>query len=461
MKAHISWSYKPYKPLFFETGDIYICRVEPHATTITFDWLSIDAESYNVYCRTRYVGEFECVATTSELTYTITGLKEDVDYEFYVEADGKKSRVRLAHCGEAVGTIVNYLHPEDMAYSFSGRYLASPSIVRHPDGHLLASMDLFAWNHPQNLTLIYRSDDNGKTWYHLCELFPCFWGRMFIHKGEVYMLSVATEYGDLLIGKSSDGGATWTEPTVLLRGSNGKNGEPGVHKNPQPVVEYNGRLWATTEYGSYQRAPLGHPMMVMSAPVDSDLLCADNWLFSEPLPYDPDWKELPPSTVRGSGGIEGCLVTIRGGLYSLTRFDMSGMTPGYGKVMAFKVNTDDPEAQMEFAGCIDFPSNNSKFVIKYNEERKKFYSVVTRISCKELAHRRNLLSLMSSVDGEHWELVRDIYDYRNEDSWFAGFQYADWIFEGDEILFVCRTGLNNPNDFHNTNYQTFDRVKLD
>ena len=50
---------------------------------------------------------------------------------------------------------------------------------------------------------------------------------------------------------------------MLLRGSNGKNGEFGVHKNPQPVVEYNGRLWNTLEFGSYQRPPVGHPMMVM------------------------------------------------------------------------------------------------------------------------------------------------------------------------------------------------------
>jgi hypothetical protein len=45
---------------------------------------------------------------------------------------------------------------------------------------------------------------------------------MFIYQNELYMLSCSTEYGDLLIGKSTDGGKTFGEPTVLLKGSGGK-----------------------------------------------------------------------------------------------------------------------------------------------------------------------------------------------------------------------------------------------
>ena len=116
----------------------------------------------------------------------------------------------MARCAEAVGTVVNYLHPDDSYYAFSGHALCSPSLVRHPDGHLLASMDVFSGGFPQNLTLIFRSDDDGKTWHYLSELMPCFWGKLFIHKGELYMLSVSTEYGDLLIGKSVDGGKTFS-----------------------------------------------------------------------------------------------------------------------------------------------------------------------------------------------------------------------------------------------------------
>ena len=92
-------------------------------------------------------------------------------------------------------------------------------------------MDIYAPNYPKNLTLIFRSDDDGASWHYVSELMPCFWGKLFVHKGELYMLSCSTECGDLLIGKSTDAGKTFTTPVALLRGSNEKNGNTGVHKN--------------------------------------------------------------------------------------------------------------------------------------------------------------------------------------------------------------------------------------
>ena len=100
------------------------------------------------------------------------------------------------------------------------------------------------------------------------------------------MLACSTEYGDLLIGKSTDGGKTFSEPAVLLRGGGGKNGEPGVHKNPQPVIEYDGRLWNTMEWDSWERGY--HAAMVMSADINSDIMSPKNWLFSYSQKYNPN-----------------------------------------------------------------------------------------------------------------------------------------------------------------------------
>lgn len=459
MKKHKGWSYAPYKPLFFEGGDIYICRLAPSADAITLDWLDIGAKSYKIYCRERFMGEYKLCGETDKLTYTITSLMRGMEYEFYVEADGKKSRVRIARCDDVIGTVVNYLHPDDMTYSFSGRYLCSPSIVRHPDGYLLASMDLYEMSYPQNLTLIFRSDDEGKSWHYVSELFPCFWGKMFIYEGELYMLGCSTEYGDLLIGKSADGGKTFTDPTVLMRGGNGKNAEPGMHKNPQPVVEHAGRIWNTCEWGSWSVKPEGyHAPMVMSAPLGCDLLDADNWSFSEPIKYNPHWEGVPEG--KSNGNIEGCLVEMKGGLYNVMRFDMSHMTPNFGKVIAYKVNTEEPEKPLEYAACIDFPANHSKFVIKYDERTKKYYSLATRIENEQTSFARNLLSLMSSEDGKRWGLVRDIYNLRDCDSQYVGVQYVDFIIEGDEILLLARTAMNKAHSFHDSNYSTFDKIKL-
>ena len=151
MKKHKLWSYAPYRPPFTEIGDIYICRIVPTTDTILLEWQGSLGKSF-VYCKEINSDEFIKVGETDVNSFEIKGLVSDTDYCFYVENGEKKSRIRLARCGNSVGTTVNYLHPEDEAYKFSGRYLCSPSMVRHPDGFLLASMDLYAGGHPQNLT---------------------------------------------------------------------------------------------------------------------------------------------------------------------------------------------------------------------------------------------------------------------------------------------------------------------
>lgn len=457
MKGYNLWSYAPYKPLLSDVGDIYICRVVPYENSIHFEWLKKDLE-YSVFLRRRGEEKFEFFGTTTENEYDILNLETETEYEFYVESGQKKSRIRLARTGKYVGTVVNYLHPEDKAYSFSGKFLCSPSLVRHPDGFLLSSMDLFAAGYPQNLTLIFRSDDDGKTWHYVSELMPCFWGKLFIHKGELYMLSCSTEYGDLLIGKSTDGGKTFSAPITLLRGSNGKNGSTGVHKNPQNIMYFGGRIYNTLEWGSWDNKEYFHAAMVMSADENSDLLNPESWHFSEPLKYNSDWEGTADGEAWGT--IEGTLcVSPDGNLYNVMRYNIRKAVPSYGLVLAYKVNTDDPDAPLEYSHSVKMPCNNSKFTIKYDEISKKYYSVVTRIDCPERIQRRNLLSLMSSTDMENWDLVCDLIDKRDEDMEKVGFQYCDFEFEGDDLIFLCRTAMNGAETYHNTNYQTFHRVE--
>ncbi len=456
MKTHRNWSYNPYRPLFFESGDIYICRIVPSEKSIHIEWLGEEMQKFSIFVRKRNEREFSFVGSTEKTEFTMEGLERNCDYEFYVESDERKSRIRLARCGEVVDTVVNYLHPEDMAYSFSGNFLCSPSLVRHPEGYLLASMDLFGHSKPQNLTLIYRSDDNGATWDYVSELFPCFWGKLFIYENELYVLACATEYGDLLIGKSSDGGKTFGESTVLFRGANGKNSEPGVHKNPQPVVEFDGRIWNTLEYGSWARGY--HAVMVMSAKVGSDLLDADSWLFSEPVKYDSNWTGVPEG--ESVGNIEGVLVESKGKLYNIMRYDMTKMQPNYGYVLAYEVNTKEPEKPLRFSHCIKFPANHSKFEIKYDKNTKRYYSIASRIIDENHNMARNLLSLMASDDLENWHVVKDIVDKTDDDKDKVGFQYVDFIIEGEKIIYLCRTAMNGAHTFHDSNYITFGELEI-
>lgn len=458
MKTHTAWSYRPYSPLLYDAGTPFISRVVPGRNGIHIEWLSAGPdEAYSVSIGLKGK-EPVFLGSTYACEYDIEGLKEYTDYCFRVSCSRGMSRLRLARTGDRDGTggvTVNYLHPEDDAFAFSGRYLCSPSLVRHPDGFLLASMDVFEGGAPQNLTMIFRSDDEGATWHYVCDLFPCFWGRMFIHRSRLYMLGVSTEYGDLLIGASDDGGMTFSEPTVLFRGACHSR-ENGIHKNPQPVVEYAGRLWNTCEWGSWAKG--GHAAMVFSCPADADLLDPASWSFTPPVPYDPSW----PGTAKGAskGILEGCLTVLPDGqMYNIMRYEIGGCEPCFGRVLAFRVDTNDPEAPIEYSHVIDLPGNHSKFEIKYDERSSCYYSIISRIRGPENIRDRNLMSLMVSRDCCEWHLACDLIDATDKDPMYTGFQYADMIFDGEDLLWLVRTGANAPHNFHDANYSVFHRLK--
>ena len=80
-------------------------------------------------------------------------------------------------------------------------YLGSPSIIRLPDGALLASHDYFGLagcprNHEgeESLTSIYRSEDDGATWVNVTHIMNCYWSSLFLHNGAVYILGTSQQY---------------------------------------------------------------------------------------------------------------------------------------------------------------------------------------------------------------------------------------------------------------------------
>ena len=492
MRGNSNWSYQPYRHPLHETGDIYICRIAPTKDKIHVEWYETDLGPVEVYYKLRdeniknegnirvewfrveggkihkyetkrELNEFILAGTVEGNAFDIENLIDDTEYEILVKAGEKRSRVRLVRTGDAIGVaVINYLHPEDRVYEFSGGALCSPSLVRHPDGYLLASMDMFAGGYPQNFTLIYRSDDDGKTWHYVSELMPCFWGKLFVHKGELYMLGCSTEYGDLLISKSVDGGKTFPAPVCLLHGANGKAGSSGCHKNPQNIVYYNGRLYETmewayttgtgTDWNSYRFAA-----MVMSIDENDDLLVAENWSFSEPVKFDPNFapevNDMPESALT----IEGTLVVAPDGkLYNIMRFSKNG------HAIVYEVDTENPEGPLKYSRIMEFPAHLAKFMIKYDDVSKKYYTIGCHIydySSYELSWARNMLVLYSSEDLVKWDIAKVLYDYRHVDHMKMGMQYVDFSFEGEDIIFQIRTAMNEPRDFHDANYSIFDRLE--
>ena len=163
-----------------------------------------------------------------------------------------------------------------------------------------------------------------------------------------------------MIGRSSDGGKSFSAPVCLLRGSNGKNGNTGVHKNPQNLFYHNGRLYQSLEWGSWKNREYCHAAMVMSCDENDDLLVPENWSFTEPKKFDPSDAPEISEIAECTMTIEGTLVVSpENELLNIMRFSK----PGYA--LAYEVDTQDNDAPLKFSYCMAFNAHLSKFMIKF------------------------------------------------------------------------------------------------
>ena len=440
-----------------DSATIYITRVIPAHQQVTVEWDPLEgAVRFRLEVKPRAQGWETAHGTMlgrGKRSATVGGLLNQADYALRVVAldvDGKQfgtSAERLVTPGWVPGTVIDYLHRDDQALAEHGRYIGSPSIARLPDGRLVASHDLFGPG-PQDYTRVFRSDDRGKTWRWLSDLVPAFWGKLFVHRGELYLLATRTEYGDLLLHRSRDGGATWEGPAVIAPG--------GYHKAPVPVVEYRGKLWTCVELqtGGW---PAGFQSVACSVPLGADLMDPSNWTVSEPLPYSTEWLPEGWEVARKDQGyLEGnAVVAPDGRLLNILRYNT---VPYANKAIVLEI-AEDGRSQ-KFERVIDFPGGMTKFTITRHPETGVYWSLVNPVTIPDKAGMRSVLSLASSRDLFHWTLHGDIL--RDDSPWavqYTGFQYVDWLFDGPDILAACRMGWNGAHNFHDANYLTFHRIE--
>lgn len=452
MRGITGWNYRPYALLNAPEleRELFICQIVPlpDGFQISFSdaWPGEHTLAY------RPLGQEAWLHVPCEGDRGVArGLPAGTDYECRIlRKDGGASRARLARTGSVPGVVVNFLHPQDEAYAFSGRYLCSPSILALPDGRLLASMDVYAAAQAQNLSMIFESLDGGQSWRYVTELYPCFWGKLFLHQGKVHMLAMACEYGDLLLGCSEDGGRTWTTPVCLFRGSNAR--QIGPHKAPMPVLRAQGRLYTAIDYGSWLSG--GHASALLSIDENAELMRPENWHLTMPTAFDGAWPELP------SGELSGCLegnaiLAPDGGIVNLLRLEQKKARPACGQAVLLRARgMDEP---LVFERVIHFPLGaNSKFVVL---KEGAWYIAVGNEAWNEAAPRaRNVLSAALSKDLVHWRVACRIVDESSADPALNAFQYPDAQMVGDDLLVLSRTAWNGAHSFHDSNLITFHRV---
>lgn len=427
----------------------YICRLAPDKDRFTLEWFDKrDPDG----AHTLYWGLRDAEKQAMEIhesTLTVDGLECDCDYAFYIEAaDGRRSRERLVRTGEIPkGTsVINYLHPDDTQYDFSGRYLCSPSLARTKSGRLVAGMDLFGPRMAQNLTLLYASDDNGESWRYLCDLYPFYWSSLFVLHEKLYILGFTTEFGNLQIACSEDEGVTWSAPTTIFYGSNLMCPYGGMNRAPMHLTSASGRLWGCYEYGSWTYG--SHIPGVFSIDENDDPMCAENWTLSELLPFEGEWKQASED-VQGDT-MEGNILRMPNGeLYAYLRWKC-------GEILRLRIDEQNPEAAPRFVDILKAPAANSMFrIFPY---REKWLMVAND---PVVYRRRNLLSLFESQDLLEFQKVEDLIDYRHHDAQLFGFQYPAFLLEENTLLLTIRSAFNQANSFHNSNYILFMKVNPD
>ncbi len=345
----------------------------------------------------------------------------------------------------------------------SGVYVGAPSITIMPNGDYVSSHNFTSiqkGDHGKvHKTAVYRSEDKGLSWEFLSEIDNQRWSTIFYHQNALYLMGVYEAFGNIAIRRSTDGGKTWTEP---VDETSGLLAEGRYHCAPVPVVIHQGRIWRAME-----DAPQGREFraLMMSAPVDADLLRADSWAFSNKLPYEESWYGG-----KMKGWLEGnAVVAPDGQIVNVLRSEFTDSTHGIAAMA--RVSSDGKETSFDPEdGFIRLPGGTSKkFTIRHDPKSGKYWALVNWIQPGDLRHLeqgaragrlRNTLALASSTDLRDW-IVERIVLYHPDVKKHA-FQYVGWQFDGEDLIAVSRTayddGLGGADNYHNANFITFHRI---
>ena len=343
----------------------------------------------------------------------------------------------------------------------SGVFVGAPSILVLPDGTYVVSLNYTSIQGGDlgkvHKTGIYASGDRGLTWTFLTEIDHQRWSTLFYHNRALYLIGGYKAFGNIVIRKSTDAGKTWTEPADP---AHGLLAEGRFHCAPVPVVVHDGRIWRAME-----EAPRGREFrsFMMSAPVDSDLMHAESWAFTNKVPYDRDWFDgKMRSWLEGNA-----VITPDGGMVNVLRCEF---TSGVSDTAAMvQVNREGTRASFDpDEGFFCFPGGSKKFTIRYDPESGKYWSLVNWIQPVDRGYLkqyqapriRNTVALTSSSDLRHWVIERIILYHPDIDK--HAFQYLDWQFDGKDIIAVSRTAYDDASggadSYHNANYITFHRI---
>lgn len=351
--------------------------------------------------------------------------------------------------------------------SYTTKYLCTPSITEHK-GKLYLSTDLEGINNRS--CEIYLSEDDGDTWSHISSVPAMYWATLFSHDGSLYLLGVSNTSAtarQVTIVKSEDDGKTWTTP----RSDYGILAPQytGAHSGGMPILCANGKIYKTFEdIDSLYR---NYPFM-MWIDEDADLLDPNAWNVTEKYDLnDSLYLQIVPDVRIPNDSVEplegNAVLTPDGRVVNMLRLT-TATSPGYGLMLVLDENTKTLSAAnldgLKNGLFFSMPTGTDKFTIKYDEQTGYYIAFVNNKTQSLNYWSRNVLSMVISKDLVNWSIVDTILTDRTMMNpyvslWKHGFQYVDWMVDGEDLVLAVREAMDDSANFHDSNYICTYRIK--
>ena len=338
-------------------------------------------------------------------------------------------------------------------------FVTDPALAVLPNGDYIAGCRA-RFSGKTGFVRLYRSTNKGKTWEVLSEIPEVGFYSLFVHDSVLYLMGTKGGFNHMVILRSDDGGRNWTTPIDSKHGL--LSGESkSYHSASVPVAYAKGRIWRAME-DNLPKGKRYFRAFMMSAPINANLLDSAAWTRSEALPYDSTWLGTDRTF---NGWLEGnAVVTREGNVVDILRIEERNFD---GKAVMVRISDDGKQAYFDpQMDIIDLPGASKKFVIRFDSVSNLYWAITNHVFKQDLGKEhcgllRNRLVLVSSSDLRDWQ-VRDTL-ISHDDPHFHGFQYIDWLIEGNDIIAVSRTAFDDKNGLpkrqHDANYLTFHRFK--
>lgn len=387
-------------------------------------------------------------------------------------------------------------------------YTFSPALCVLDSGRIIATSDWYGsglskytpvgYDEPQNWEYLGRvaySDDGGKTWKYPFDG-PFLFAQPFKSGKDVYIVARSSIDHSLVVYRSQDEGKTWSEGVTLDSRT--------WHSAPTAPIYKDGYIYMTMEIASQSAIKKGYSGRACLAPIlmrakeGEDLTKKENWAFSSEMAYSDvvedsmasnalNYTGIPyqTGTEADVGWLEGNVIQIYDKNHQW--YDESGKTfyiylrgstlgNGFaaimkvvegedGKMLPSIVSAPSGKAQI----FIPMPGGNDKFYILYDTESARYWLLSNYVD--DSMAKKTTISPDRTGDPANQRDKLALYFSKNAVDWsFAGFvscgksekearSYASMAIEGKDLLVLSRSGDENAESSHNTNIITLHRVK--